>query len=129
MTLSSAIDPLHCIMGMQPIWRTKPKKFSLLGVEIYSHVKKSYCSVLQIGCISTDVSIPVDMPGWCYLCYVRKYFDWKEQQGITQSLVSLSDYFGKSCAREVTPAAFLLKTRLKLLPEAHHLIGQAVFLP
>ena len=43
------------IMGMQPIWRTKQKKFSLLGIEIYSHVKKSYCSVLQIGCISTDV--------------------------------------------------------------------------
>ena len=47
-------DPLH-IMGMQPIWRTKQKKFSLLGIEIYSRVNKSYCSVLQIGCISTDV--------------------------------------------------------------------------
>ena len=33
------IDPLH-IMGMQSIWRTKQKKFSLLGIEIYSHVKK-----------------------------------------------------------------------------------------
>ena len=30
-------------------------KFSLLGIEIYSHVKKSCCSVLQIGCIPTDV--------------------------------------------------------------------------
>ena len=33
------MDPLH-IMGMQPIWRTKQKKFSFLGIEIYSHVKK-----------------------------------------------------------------------------------------
>ena len=48
------IDPLH-IMGMQPIWRTKQKKCSLLGIEIYSHIKKSYCSVLQIGYIPTDV--------------------------------------------------------------------------
>ena len=48
------IDPSH-IMGMQPIWRTKRNEFSLLGMEIYSHVKKSYCSVLQIGYISTDV--------------------------------------------------------------------------
>ena len=32
-------DPLH-IMGMQPIWRTKQNKCSLLGIEIYSHVKK-----------------------------------------------------------------------------------------
>ena len=44
-------------MGMQPIWRTKQKKCSLLGSQIYrySHVKISYCSVLQIGCISMDV--------------------------------------------------------------------------
>ena len=29
---------------------------SLLGIEIYSHVKKKpYCSVLQIGCIPTEV--------------------------------------------------------------------------
>ena len=48
------IDTLH-IMGMQPIWRTKQTKFSLLGIDIYSHVNKSYSSVLQIGCISTDV--------------------------------------------------------------------------
>ena len=34
------MDPLH-IMGMQPIWRTKQKKFSFLGIEIYSHVKKN----------------------------------------------------------------------------------------
>ena len=34
-----SIDPLH-FMGMQPIWRTKQKKFSLLGIEIHSHVKK-----------------------------------------------------------------------------------------
>ena len=33
------IDPLH-IVGMQPIWGTKQNKFSLLGIEIYSHVKK-----------------------------------------------------------------------------------------
>ena len=32
------LDPFH-IMGMQPIWRTKRKTFSLLGIEIYSHVK------------------------------------------------------------------------------------------
>ena len=38
-------DPLH-IMGMQPIWRAKQKKFSLLGIEIY-YGKKSYCSVLH----------------------------------------------------------------------------------
>ena len=31
-----SIDPLH-IMGMQSIWRTKQKKFSLLGIEVYSH--------------------------------------------------------------------------------------------
>ena len=37
------IDPLH-IMGMQPIWRTKQNKFSLLGIEIYSHVKKILCT-------------------------------------------------------------------------------------
>ena len=49
------IDPLH-IVGMQPIWRTKQTKFSLLGIEIYSHLKKkSYCSVPQIGCIPPDV--------------------------------------------------------------------------
>ena len=55
MITNDTIDPLH-IMGMQPIiWRTKQKKFSLLGIEIYSHVKKSYCSVLQIGCISMHV--------------------------------------------------------------------------
>ena len=47
------IDSLH-IMGMQPVWGTKQKKYSLLGIEIYSHVKKNYCSVLQIGCIRTD---------------------------------------------------------------------------
>ena len=33
----------------------KKKKNSLLGIEIYSHVKTSYCSVLQIGCIPTDM--------------------------------------------------------------------------
>ena len=27
------------LVGMQPIWRTKQKKFSLLGIEICSHVK------------------------------------------------------------------------------------------
>ena len=48
------INPLH-VREMQPIWRTKQNKFSLLGIEISSHVNKSYCSVLQIGCISTDV--------------------------------------------------------------------------
>ena len=49
------IDILH-IMGMQPVWRTKQKKCSLLEIEIYSHVKKYFsCSVLQIGCIPTDV--------------------------------------------------------------------------
>ena len=37
-TWFQSIDPLH-IMGMQPIWRTKQKKFSLLGIEIYSHAK------------------------------------------------------------------------------------------
>ena len=43
-------------MRMQPIWRTKQNKNSFLGIEIYSHVqKKSYCSVLQICCIHTDV--------------------------------------------------------------------------
>ena len=42
-------------MGTQPIWRTKQEKFSLPGIEIYSHVNKSYCSVLQIGCIPKDV--------------------------------------------------------------------------
>ena len=26
-------------MGMQPIWRTKQKKFTFLGIEIYSRVK------------------------------------------------------------------------------------------
>ena len=31
---------LH-VMGMQPIWRTKPKKISLPGIEIYSHVKQN----------------------------------------------------------------------------------------
>ena len=35
-----SIDPLH-VMGMQPIWRTKPKKISLPGIEIYSHVKQN----------------------------------------------------------------------------------------
>ena len=55
MITNDTIDPLH-IMRMQPIiWRTKQKKFSLLGIEIYSHVKKSYCSVLLIGCISMHV--------------------------------------------------------------------------
>ena len=34
------INPLH-IMGMQPIWRTKQKKCSLLGIDICSHVKKN----------------------------------------------------------------------------------------
>ena len=34
------IDPLH-IMGMQPIWQTKQNTFSLLGIEIYSPVKKN----------------------------------------------------------------------------------------
>ena len=53
-TIMIPIDPLH-IMGMQPIWRTKQNKFSLLGIEIYSHLKKSYCFVFQIGCISMDV--------------------------------------------------------------------------
>ena len=48
------IDPLY-VMGIQPIGRTKQKKFSLLGIEIYSHVNKSCCSVLQIGCISTGL--------------------------------------------------------------------------
>ena len=43
-------------MGMQPIWSTKQNTFSLLGIKIYSHVKNSYCSVLQIiGCIPTAV--------------------------------------------------------------------------
>ena len=46
--LQPNIDTLH-IMGMQPIWRIKQKKFSLLGIEIYSHVKKPYCSVLQMS--------------------------------------------------------------------------------
>ena len=53
-------------MGMQPIRRTKQNKFSLLGNEIYSHVKKSSCSVLQIDCI------PTDMQGvycTCLCCY------------------------------------------------------------
>ena len=31
------IDPLH-MMRMQPVWRTKEKKLSLLGIEIYSHI-------------------------------------------------------------------------------------------
>ena len=48
------VGSLH-ITGMQSIWRTKQNKFSLLGIEISSHVKKSYCSVLQIGCIFTDM--------------------------------------------------------------------------
>ena len=39
-TRHNGIDPLH-IMGMQPIWRTKQKTISLLGIEIYSHVKKN----------------------------------------------------------------------------------------
>ena len=30
-------------------------KFSLLGIEIYSHVKNFYCSAPQPGCILTDV--------------------------------------------------------------------------
>ena len=47
-------EPLH-IMGMQSIWKTKQKNFFLLGIEIYSHVQKTYCSVLQIGCIAMDV--------------------------------------------------------------------------
>ena len=42
-------------MGIQPIWSTKQKKFSLLGIEIYSHVENSDCSVPQIGCISMEV--------------------------------------------------------------------------
>ena len=49
-------DPLH-VMGMPPIWSTKQKKFSLLGIEIYSHVKKSYCS----GCPPDWLHNPTDM--------------------------------------------------------------------
>ena len=52
-------------MGMQPIWRTKQKRFSLLGIAIYSHVKKSY-SVLQIG------GIPMDVQG----VYKRDWVAW-----------------------------------------------------
>lgn len=53
-SFSGRIDPLH-VLGMQPSWRTKQNTFSLLWIEIYSHVKSSYCSVVQIGCISTYV--------------------------------------------------------------------------
>ena len=62
--MCSSIDPCH-IMEMRSIWRTKQKKFSLLGIEIYSHVKKKACSVLQIGCIPTHVqgvyTSPIDV--------------------------------------------------------------------
>ena len=42
-------------MGMQPIWRTKQNKSSLLGIWICSHVKKFLLFCPQIGCIPTDV--------------------------------------------------------------------------
>ena len=44
-------------MGMQPMWRTKQIKSSLLGIEIYSHVKlrKFLLFCPQIGYILTDV--------------------------------------------------------------------------
>ena len=37
-SFSGGIDPLH-VLGMQPSWRTKQNKCSLLGIKIYSHVK------------------------------------------------------------------------------------------
>ena len=36
-------------MGMQPIWSTKQNKFPLLGIEIYSHIKISCCSVPRLA--------------------------------------------------------------------------------
>ena len=42
-------------MGMQLIWETKQKQFSLLGIKIYSRIKNTYCSVLQLGCIPMAV--------------------------------------------------------------------------
>ena len=48
-------NPLN-IMRMQAIWRTKQNKFFLLGIEVYFHVKISYCSVPQIGRIPTGWS-------------------------------------------------------------------------
>ena len=45
---------------MQPIWRTKQNKFSPGNWDLFS-CNKSYCSVLQIGCISTDV-LTCDQP-------------------------------------------------------------------
>ena len=43
-------------MGMQPSWRTKQNKFSLLGIiEIHSHVKKILLFCLRIVYIPTDV--------------------------------------------------------------------------
>ena len=52
-------------MGMQPIWGTKQNNCSLLEIEIYSHAKKSYCSVLQIDCI------PMDLQGVYYVFEIR----------------------------------------------------------
>ena len=71
--LNQYTDPLH-IMELQPIWRTKQNKISLLGIEIYPHLKKkSYCSVLQIGCI------PMDMLYW-EIIYDASYDSFRKNQ-------------------------------------------------
>ena len=93
------IDTLH-IMGMQPIWRTKQTKFSLLGIDIYSHVNKSYSSVLQIGCISTDVQevYTHHFIMWLAVCLTTPWDKWLKDRcnnlvvGRTDSIAHVNIY-------------------------------------
>ena len=64
-----ATDPLH-IMGVQPNWRTKQNKCSLLGIEMYSHVRNFLGSIPQIGYIPTDLQgVYSNWFNVLYICY------------------------------------------------------------
>ena len=73
LNMSKIIDPLH-IMGMQPTWRTKQKKLSLLGIEICSHAKKILLAAFPRTCKGSIRLISIKMHLLLFLVWRMQWY-------------------------------------------------------
>ena len=71
-------------MGMRPTWRKKQKKFSLLGIEIYSHVKNNLIVLSSRlaasprtceGSIILNLCVVcVHLPVYSWICFLKSIY-------------------------------------------------------